>query len=196
MTDLHINVVEWNGVTYFKANDLSKALGYSNYKKAISTHVPDKELVTGEDIGIKGNLNDKATRYTTIRGAVCLVQSSMIPGSLQLATSLGIPLAERFKRYQHELSTIKTIMDAFEGERMLRQYTVGSYRVDLYFSEFNIVVECDENGHKHYELETELERTAYITSTLKNRWVRYNPDAKDFNVIAVVNQIYRLVRNL
>jgi hypothetical protein len=52
-------------------------------------------------------------------------------------------------------------------------------------------VECDEFGHldrKEYE---EKERQKYLEEKLKCKFIRYNPDAKDFDIYTVINQIMK-----
>ena len=49
----------------------------------------------------------------------------------------------RFK----EQGVILNIMTAFGGEKMCTQYSLDGYRIDLYFPECKIDVECDEFGH-------------------------------------------------
>ena len=43
-----------------------------------------------------------------------------------------------------EESDIKSIKDAFEGEDMQTQYSVLSYRIDLYFHKYKLAIEVDE----------------------------------------------------
>ena len=39
-------------------------------------------------------------------------------------------------------------METFEGENMETQYSVLTYRVDLYFHDYKLAIEVDEKGHK------------------------------------------------
>ena len=56
-----------------------------------------------------------------------------------------------FKKYDiiltKEQSVLTRIMSSFEGEIMQTQYNVLSYRTDLYFHDYKLVLEIDENGH-------------------------------------------------
>ena len=38
-------------------------------------------------------------------------------------------------------------MSSFEGENMLTQCNVSSYRIHLYFHGYKLAIEIDENGH-------------------------------------------------
>ena len=92
-----------------------------------------------------------------------------------------------------EQRTIDQIVRAFAHLRSERQYRVASFAIDLYFPDQRIAVECDENGHHHYDPESEARRQRHIERALKYTFVRYNPDAPDFNIGDVINRIMRLV---
>lgn len=73
---------------------------------------------------------------------------------------------------------------------MRRQYTVGRYRIDAYFEEYHIAVECDEFGHRRgYCPVKEKKRQQLIEKKLKCTFIRYDPYAKGFDVANVVNRI-------
>ena len=57
-----------------------------------------------------------------------------------------------------EQSVISAIKDAFEGEDMQTQYSVLSYRVDLYFHKYKLAVEVNELGHADRNINDEIER--------------------------------------
>ncbi len=96
----------------------------------------------------------------------------------------------------HEQKTIKQIRKAFIHFTTIPQYKVTPYYIDLYFPSHKIAVECDEQGHRRYALENEIKRQKYIESTLNCTFVRYNPDALDFNIGDVINQIMVLIYGL
>jgi very-short-patch-repair endonuclease len=71
---------------------------------------------------------------------------------------------------------------------MKRQYMLGSYRLDLYFIDKKLVIECDENNHNDRDPEKEKKREEYILS-LGNQIIRYNPNEKKFDLSNVLRQI-------
>ena len=46
-------------------------------------------------------------------------------------------------------------MSSFEGEIMQTQSNVLSYRIDLYFHDYKLVLEIDENGHSSKSIDYE-----------------------------------------
>ena len=69
-----------------------------------------------------------------------------------------------------------------------RQYVFGKYRVDLYFIDYKLVVECDENNHDDRDLVKEKLREDYIVS-LGNKIIRYNPNINAFDLSNVLSEI-------
>ena len=82
---------------------------------------------------------------------------------------------------------IKNITDVY------RQYKVGSYFVDLYIPKINIVVECDEDGHKHRNTIDEHTREEFIKTKLGCEFIRFNPNETNFDLSEVINKILILL---
>ena len=56
-----------------------------------------------------------------------------------------------FKQYDvilaKEQSLLTKINSSFKGENLQTQYSVLGYRIDLYFHDYELTIEIDENGH-------------------------------------------------
>ena len=73
-----------------------------------------------------------------------------------------------------------------------RQFNIGKYRVDLYFIDYKLIVECDEFNHIDRDEIKEKIREEYILS-LGNKIIRYNPNQKDFDLSNVLREINKLL---
>lgn len=95
-----------------------------------------------------------------------------------------------------EGQTIGFIENAYRGLRsMSRQFQIGTYRVDLCFTDDLIVVECDEYGHRDRSVAGEVAREEFI----KNQGyviIRYNPNEAGFDLSDVLNRINRRLLSL
>jgi len=69
-----------------------------------------------------------------------------------------------------------------------RQFTIGKYRADLYFIDYKLVIECDENNHDDRDPENEKIREMYIMS-FGNKIIRYNPNENGFDLSNVLREI-------
>ena len=87
-----------------------------------------------------------------------------------------------------ENQTIGFIENTYNILNIKRQYIIGKYRVDLYFIDYKLVIECDENNHDDRDIEQEKIREDYITS-LGNKFIRYNPNTPSFDLSDVLIEI-------
>ena len=89
-----------------------------------------------------------------------------------------------------EQDIISALQVAFEGEIILTQYCIKNKRIDAYFSKYKLGIEVDEYNHEGRNSNYEKSRQLMIEShgiTL----IRTNPDAADFNMYRLINQIYK-----
>ena len=92
-----------------------------------------------------------------------------------------------------ENQTIGFIKNSFEDSvECIRQYIIGKYRVDLYFPEYKLVIECDENNHNDRYPTEEKKREEYIMS-LGNKFIRYNPNVSSFDLSNVLKDINKIL---
>ena len=94
-----------------------------------------------------------------------------------------------------ENATIGFICKALEGTtETRRQFRVGSKAVDLYLPEINVVVECDERGHRHYDAVAERHREEFIRGRLGCTFLRYDPADGDFRLAEIIKCILEMLR--
>ena len=121
-----------------------------------------------------------------------LLVRSQQPLAKELAEFMGIKIIGH-KYARKEAGTIYTIQKVFEGISMKWQFNIGSYRIDLYFPEHKLTIECDEHDHKDRDIDYEKSRQAFIEDKLNCKFIRYNPDAKDFTIEKVLNKIFQYI---
>jgi len=95
-----------------------------------------------------------------------------------------------------EQQTLSAIASAFKTEKIEDQFKIGNYYLDMYFPDYKIVVECDENGHVDRKPYKERERMDYVNKEFDiddTHWIRYNPDEHDFDLSKVIGRIYNKI---
>ena len=107
--------------------------------------------------------------------------------------SLGFNVIDAFNAKQQTLTN--TTKAVFEGEDMQTEYSVLSYRVDLYFHKYKLVIEVDEFGCSGRDIEYEIKRQKAIEKELGCKFIRINPDEENFNDRKTINKIYRHIKN-
>ena len=58
-----------------------------------------------------------------------------------IAKDMGMDILDH-KYVTKEAETLDAITKAFTGEKMRLQYKVKDYKVDLYFPDYNLCIEC------------------------------------------------------
>ena len=93
----------------------------------------------------------------------------------------------------HETKWCEFIKACFPTIQFVREYPVGSYRIDLYSERYKLAIEIDERGHEGYESDVQRQRS--IEDSLGCVFVRINPDCKGFRIENVIGRISTLILN-
>ena len=90
-----------------------------------------------------------------------------------------------FKQYHVILTEEQSLptkgMISFEGENMQTQCNVLSYRIDLYFRDYNLAIEIDENRHSDRNIDYEIKSQKSIEQELDCKFIWIDPDKEDCN---------------
>ena len=94
-----------------------------------------------------------------------------------------------------ETQTIGFIENSFsEALRLTRQKRFGTYYIDLYFEDYNLAIECDENDHKDRDITYERTREQYLLEQ-NITILRYNPNDKNFDLSDILRKITKVLFN-
>ncbi len=94
-----------------------------------------------------------------------------------------------------ENRTIGWIENSYKGVlNIYRQYSIGKYRVDLFFPDYKLIIECDENDHIDRDILLELDRQNYLIS-LGYCIIRYNPNDNNFDGSILMRYIHNFIHN-
>ena len=93
---------------------------------------------------------------------------------------------------QEESVTTK-IIKTFSNEKILQQYSVLSYQIDLYFPNHKLAIEVDEKGHTDRDERKKNEREEKIKKRLGYKFVRINSDAEGFDIFLEISKIQNYI---
>ena len=85
-------------------------------------------------------------------------------------------------------------MSTFEAKNMQTQCNALSYSIDLYFHDYKLTIEFDENGHRDRNIECKIKRQKTINQELGCKFITNDPDKEEFDIFKTVNQIFRYVK--
>ena len=188
---------------YFVGYQITALLGYNNTKQVIKNIVSKCNQLPFRDLpeeNKKPELNPK-TILINRDGAIEILlktRKRISPDVHHILKRFGIDTTNQ-KCLSKEQQTLSIITNTFKTEKFEDQFKVGRYYLDLYFPEYKIVVECDENGHADRKPADERKRMDYVNEKLgftDDNWVRFNPDAKDFDISKVTGKIYTRINLL
>ncbi len=187
------------GVYWFCGKDVAKVIGYTNARKAIGDHVDSvhktrlgtliEKLENTIPLYLTGN--QKITTFINKTGMVSLMTYSRMPNKEEFVKWYEKNYNIKFKviKLLKEQETVGQLIKVFDYKNIKTQYVVGNYRIDLYFIDAKIAIECDEFGHRDREPEYEKTREQHIKKTLGCKFIRYNPDDPEFCIFDVIKEI-------
>lgn len=185
-----IKIVNIDDKTFYRASDISSILMIKNiHSSIVNVKSSEKFLLKSKTKGGKQSVlylsND------AIKQIVSKSRSALAP---KLAKALGFDILNTYV-YSTESDTIEKIMESFKGEKMITQYVVGNYKIDLYFPDYKLAIECDEIYHQKNIVSTkDTHRQEYIENKLNCKFIRFAPSNKDFNIFQIINQIYTHIK--
>ena len=133
-------------------------------------------------------------RFLRIDLALKIIMGCRTDKSCSFKRNLGFRLLDVINN--KEQIVINSIKDAFEGEDMQTQYSVLGYRIDLYFHKYKLAIEVDELENADRNINNKIERQKALERELNFVSIRINPDGKDFNILKIINEIYRHIKKL
>jgi hypothetical protein len=147
-------------------------------------------------IEIKGNTTEKGGRptqeYLMTQECFDLVKSTYNLKHRYVKAVAGNEMKNSFLM-SCENATIGFIENAISHiTPTIRQYRVLNYKIDLYIPEWKLAVECDEFDHRDREKTYEEERQDNIEKKLECKFVRFDPQAPDFDLAALVGRILQI----
>lgn len=194
-----IRIINTDVRKIFYVEDICKILGIKQARKTMMNFT-EEELVSVE-LRQKYNIvtykkyknglrkDNKITLLTEL-GAKRLICNSRSIRANELAKLLNIDIYTRYEPIESE--TIRKIVTVFASHKPETQKIVGDYRVDLYFPDVKLAVECDENGHQDRDLIYEIKRQNTITRELQCTFIRYNPDSPGFDIFNIIAKIHNI----
>lgn len=173
----------------FKATDIGTVLGISNIHCTTQSLPPSSYT----KIKIETNRGLQNAVFLTTLGLKTIICSSRKSKAQEMAKVLGIDIVDTHL-VCIETSTLDFIQEAFEGEKMTTHFPFGKYSVDLYFNDYNIVVEYDECQHnKTHNTKLDNERQQYIETTFGSTFVRIRQNEGKISIAKAINQIYKII---
>ena len=168
------NVIDEEKKLWLRNNDMGKILGIQNIYDLVDKETKDK--CETNDATKKQMRKYKRHGSNLIdAGKIVYTHEDVIMPIImncRVSTTAAIQFRSKLGFKQHDIilskeqSVISEIEKLFSNEKILRQHSVLSYKIDLYFPEHKLALEVDEKGHTDRYKGKETERQETIEKNL------------------------------
>lgn len=183
----NIEVQEDNGIYYYRAQDLAGILNITNcHTSTVYYPKEEKKLLTTNTTG-----GPQKCLFLNENGVKRLIVSSRKQDVCKIAEYFDVGILD-YKHLPTETETMMFIQRCFCDENIVREYNIGSYRLDMYFVDYKLAIECDEEKHNNQQIQDQ-ERQEYLETVYGITFLRYKPQRDKLEVAKVINQIHNFI---
>lgn len=175
-------ITDSNQHIWIISRSLANYLGFKNHSACFKTIDKQHKCYVRKDT----NSGAQLMSCISVAGLICVVLATRKPKSLELAKALNINIKTKYAML--ETSFVHAISTVFQNFIIIPQYKVDDYYVDLYFPQFNIVVEFDEEHHTKNR-QQDIQRQNRILLKTNCTFVRVMQDDDIFEAIHNINAI-------
>ena len=130
-----------------------------------STYVPDVgQCLVAKDVSKAVGYSDDNSARRAILDVVLLKESSLKLFLMRCHKTKVLDVIKHFAiKIEHclpaskEQEALGQIMEGFKAQKRIHQCGAGKCRIDLYFLEYKLAVECDELGYRDRDIGYEVE---------------------------------------
>jgi very-short-patch-repair endonuclease len=185
-SNVNVSLQDAEPYVLYKANDIANALKLSNIRSITRTYDCSEKFCQSTPTK-SGN---QMVCHLTHKGLEKLAFASRSGESMKMNELLGMEIARKWFPCI-ELDVVTNLLSAFRSENICRQFACDKYRIDLYFIEYKIAVECDELHHMSETNKTKDEmRETVLKQNLHCEFIRFNPFDPQFNVFELIGKIH------
>jgi very-short-patch-repair endonuclease len=173
----------------YRANDIANVLKLINIRSITRTY--DFSEKCCQQTPTKGG--NQLVCHLTHKGLEKLLSASRSSESMKMTELLGMEIARKWFPCI-ELDVITNLLHAFRCENVCRQFACEKCRIDLYFIDHKIAVECDELHHmsESNKIKDEMRETR-LKQKLNCEFIRFNPFDPQFNVFELIGKIHSAI---
>jgi very-short-patch-repair endonuclease len=187
---MEIQTFEKDGNILYALPDICKFLNIKNPSDSIRTM--KKEFIFKIKIKRGSSTGIQEINFLNIYGIKNLLSRTRSSKVSDLINILNIDMNTIFSSF--EASYIRIIEASFDFCKTEKQFCVDKYKIDIYFTEYKLAIECDEEIVHKNKFEKDYKRQQIIEEILGCKFLRFNPNKKNFNIGNIISQIFKHIR--
>lgn len=106
---------------------------------------------------------------------------------INISKALNINISKKYLKSEEE--TIKNLVKVFKYQNYKLQYFIKGYIIDLYFKNYKLAIESEDNNILYYNREDKLERELVIKKKLGCDFIRFNTRDINFDIFELISKI-------
>ena len=169
----------------FQSSKIGKILGYANIRPRFIHNIEHDKYK--RYLSVKTAGGNQTVLFISCDTLLHVITTCRKPAAIEMAKLLEIRVNTRFY-VSVETDIVKCILTTFDGHMMIPQYHVKGYLIDLYFPEYSLAIECNENRHD-YHVDEDAIRIREITTELGCRFICFYPQKPGFCLFKLLNDI-------
>lgn len=178
------------------------SLNYKDAKDVLRTHVSDKDKKYFKEFN-SNIIEQYKQKYRIQPRTTCINRNAMNTIIMKSKQIEVIEFSKLWKfnniskyiyKEQNILSNLIIYLDKI-NESYVLQYKIYKYRIDCYLPNHKIAIEIDENNHNSRNKEYEISRQTRIENELKCKFIRINPDNKQFNIFSFIGDVQSAINH-
>ena len=183
-----VKVIKYNDKKWINEKNLKTALGCKNLVGNKTQYYSEEfekrryEIQDCEDF-------HPCRKFIAEELAVHLIIGTKTVKATDLKTKLGFNEIDPIMSKQESIGL--RLKKTFSGEEIIEDFSVLNYLIDFYSLKYKLAVETDELGHADRDAVKEKERQTEIAEYLDCKFIRINPDKKDFGAYDGLGEIYK-----
>lgn len=198
---VRIILLENDKNAYFHAGDIAKTIRYemshvNRWQSRWNINCTSLEMLSQKNY-------EKINWIRTSKTAMFLHQNELKKILIKVSTSESVKIVDQlgietnYKYIRKEIEICKNLEEFFDNAEIkyIKQHCIGKYRADIFLPEYNVVIEIDEDGHKHYDKTKENKRTTHSESH-GYKILRINPDDPTFTLNKLFGQIMKYIMSI
>jgi very-short-patch-repair endonuclease len=174
-------------IIIYRVKDICNILQLSNPSQSAS-NIPLKYKYIVKAI-TPGGLQKVA--YLSSQGMIELLSRTRSIHCIEVAKQLKMNINAYIPACEERVF-LSNIAEAFEGEKIKLQFTVLKYRIDLYFLEYKLAIEFDEEYHTQ-QTDADKIRQTKIEDKLGCTFIRFT---KKDSIFKIINKIYQHIKSI
>ena len=183
-----LEVIKYNGKKWINEKNLETALGCKNLAGNKIQYYPNEFIKRRDKIQDCEDFQP-CRKFIVEELAVSLITDIKTVKAAELKTKLGFNQIDPIMSKQESVGL--RLKKTFSGEEIIEDCFGLSYLIDFYFPKYKLAVEIDELGHADRDSVKEKERQTEIAEYLGCKFIRINPDEKNFSAYDGLGEIYK-----